>query len=129
LTNAAGGIVVGLVTKYAGSVRKGFALIFGIFISGVFQKQVSKEQWIGGLLAGVSLWMHAVHPPVVEQKKKKDNNEDTQRESVRKRKSFMWGGFLPQSMRVQLGMDSAIKGQPETQIASVLDGANARMYP
>lgn len=29
LTNSVGGIVVGLVTKYAGSVRKGFALIFG----------------------------------------------------------------------------------------------------
>jgi UDP-sugar transporter A1/2/3 len=71
VTNAAGGIVVGLVTKYAGSVRKGFALIFGIFISGVFQNKVSKEQWIGGVLAALSLWMHAVHPPVVEQEKKK----------------------------------------------------------
>jgi UDP-sugar transporter A1/2/3 len=65
LTNAAGGIVVGLVTKYAGSVQKGFALIFGIFISGVVQKKVSKEQWIGGTLAALSLWMHAVNPPVI----------------------------------------------------------------
>ena len=30
ITNSMGGIIVGLVTKYAGSVRKGFALIFGI---------------------------------------------------------------------------------------------------
>ena len=61
-TNSVGGIIVGLVTKYAGSVRKGFALIFGIFISGLLQAPdtgVSREQIVGGLLAGISLWMHA----------------------------------------------------------------------
>ena len=65
LTNSVGGIIVGLVTKYAGSVRKGFALIFGIFISGILQAQdsgVSHEQIIGGLLAGISLWMHSAYP-------------------------------------------------------------------
>lgn len=65
LTNSIGGIVVGLVTKYAGSVRKGFALIFGIFLSGLLQAPdsgVSTEQIIGGVLAGVSLWMHATNP-------------------------------------------------------------------
>ena len=36
-TNAAGGIVVGLVTKYAGAVKKGFALIFGLLLSGILQ--------------------------------------------------------------------------------------------
>lgn len=67
-TNAIGGIIVGLVTKYAGSVQKGFALIFGIFLSGLFQAflqpevGVSKEQAIGGLLAAVSLWIHSTHP-------------------------------------------------------------------
>jgi UDP-sugar transporter A1/2/3 len=34
ITNSFGGIVVGLVTKYAGSVRKGFSLIFGLLFSG-----------------------------------------------------------------------------------------------
>lgn len=65
LTNSVGGIIVGLVTKYAGSVRKGFALIFGIFISGILQAPdsgVSHEQIIGGLLAGISLWMHSAYP-------------------------------------------------------------------
>lgn len=65
LTNSIGGIIVGLVTKYAGSVRKGFALIFGIFISGLLQAPdtgVSMEQIIGGLLAGISLWMHSAYP-------------------------------------------------------------------
>ena len=80
LTNASGGIIVGLVTKYAGSVRKGFSLIFGILLSGIAQTAldsknmekeqsgsilaVSKEELIGGLLAAISLWMHATNPLV-----------------------------------------------------------------
>lgn len=65
VTNALGGILVGLVTKYAGSVRKGFALIFGLLLSGVLQSWLSKddgvspEQIVGGVLAAISLWMHA----------------------------------------------------------------------
>ena len=34
---AFGGLVVGLVTKYAGGVVKGFALIAGIIITGIAQ--------------------------------------------------------------------------------------------
>ncbi|KAL7576130.1 hypothetical protein ACA910_004792 [Epithemia clementina (nom. ined.)] len=69
LTNSFGGILVGLVTKYAGSVRKGFALIFGILLSGFVQAAlssqggVSKEQWLGGILAVISLYLHATNPP------------------------------------------------------------------
>jgi UDP-sugar transporter A1/2/3 len=71
LTNAAGGIVVGLVTKYAGSVKKGFALIFGLLLSGILQAIMSKdgdggkisiEHVVGGCLAGLSLWMHSAFP-------------------------------------------------------------------
>jgi len=73
LTNAAGGIIVGLVTKYAGAVRKGFALIFGLLLSGILQARmavtddqdkprVTKEQIIGGILAAISLWMHSSFP-------------------------------------------------------------------
>lgn len=63
-TNALGGILVGLVTKHAGAVQKGFALIVGMFLSGLLQdwlshEGVTGEQWIGGGLAGLSLWMHA----------------------------------------------------------------------
>ena len=70
ITNALGGITVGLVTKYAGAVRKGFALIVGVFLSGVLQnvvqpsKRVQPQQWVGGALAALSLWMHARFPPV-----------------------------------------------------------------
>ena len=66
LTNAAGGILVGMVIKYAGTVQKGFALIFGILISGVLQGSLSIEEMFGGLLAGISLWMHSTHPYVVK---------------------------------------------------------------
>lgn len=64
-SNAVGGIIVGLVTKYAGSVRKGFALMFGIFLSGLIQAPdsgVTNEQIIGGILAALSVWIHATNP-------------------------------------------------------------------
>ena len=66
VTNASGGILVGLVTKHAGAVRKGFALIFGMLLSGVIQNyfwseggRVTNEQIVGGVLAAFSLWMHS----------------------------------------------------------------------
>lgn len=77
-TNSAGGIVVGLVTKHAGSVRKGFALIFGILLSGVIQAvlqpdmQITNEQVVGGVLAAVSLYLHAANPPVLRKTVKQD---------------------------------------------------------
>lgn len=77
-TNSAGGIVVGLVTKHAGSVRKGFALIFGIFLSGIIQAvlqpdmEITNEQVVGGALAALSLYMHASNPPVTVKAVKTD---------------------------------------------------------
>ena len=77
ITNAMGGIIVGLVTKYAGAVKKGFALIFGLLLSGILQAfikqtemendevpspRVSIEQIVGGILAAISLWMHSSFP-------------------------------------------------------------------
>ena len=68
--HAVGGLLVGIVTKYAGSVQKGFALIFGVLLSGLFQKvwlsqePVTREQVVGGILACISLWMHSSFPPV-----------------------------------------------------------------
>jgi UDP-sugar transporter A1/2/3 len=74
-TNSVGGIIVGLVTKHAGSVRKGFALIFGILLSGLVQaglqpeQGITKEQIMGGVLAGFSLYLHATNPPSTAAKK------------------------------------------------------------
>jgi len=59
-----------LVTKYAGSVRKGFALIFGILLSGIAQTiwqpetRIRPEQIAGGILAAISLYLHATNPPM-----------------------------------------------------------------
>lgn len=76
VTNSIGGILVGLVTKHAGSVRKGFALIFGLLLSGICQAGgagIRAHQIAGGLLAATSLWMHTTHPykpaPVAEVEK------------------------------------------------------------
>lgn len=71
ITNASGAILVGLVTKYAGAVKKGFALIFGLVISGVLQAslssndedgKISLEQIVGAILAAFSLWMYNAFP-------------------------------------------------------------------
>ena len=93
-TNAAGGIVVGLVTKYAGSVRKGFALIFGILLSGLVQEFVTSsskdeegtgggsgsvrpEQIVGGVIAAVSLYLHATNPPKKESSSSSSSSSST----------------------------------------------------
>jgi solute carrier family 35 (UDP-sugar transporter), member A1/2/3 len=100
LTNSAGGILVGLVTKHAGSVQKGFALIFGILLSALLQtiitsssaasdgtsnissSSVKPEQWIGGILAGLSLYLHSSYPP------KKSNQQQQQQISTTSSRSI-----------------------------------------
>lgn len=68
-TNATGGILVGLVTKHHGVVRKGFALILGLFLSGILQscflsdEGITKEQILGGIIASISVWMHSTFLP------------------------------------------------------------------
>ena len=68
LTNAAGGVVVGMVTKHSGAVRQGFGLIFGLLLSGILQniflsdEGITSEQVLGGVLASVSVWMHSSFP-------------------------------------------------------------------
>mmetsp|Transcript_16031 Transcript_16031/g.20958 ORF Transcript_16031/g.20958 Transcript_16031/m.20958 type:complete len:416 (-) Transcript_16031:779-2026(-) len=68
-TNAAGGILVGLVTKYSGSVNKGFAVMQGMFLSGLLQnkfstedKSVTSAQWVGGFLAATAFSIYAISP-------------------------------------------------------------------
>ncbi len=69
-TNAVGGVLVGLVTQHLGAVRKGFALILGLFLSGVLQscflseEGISSEQIYGGVLASMSMWMHSKFAPI-----------------------------------------------------------------
>lgn len=71
VSNGLGGILVGLVTKYHGSVVKSFAMIFGMVISGILQQAcfarrgggVTIEQITGALLGATSLYLHAKYPP------------------------------------------------------------------
>ena len=102
-TNSAGGLLVGLVIKYAGNVQKGFVLIFGIAFTGIFQSSssyyhhqhrhdsdemmimpqqgLSKESIIGTVLAVVSLWLHTVNPYVEDQKSMNCTTTMTERTS------------------------------------------------
>jgi UDP-sugar transporter A1/2/3 len=66
---AAGGVVTALVHKYAGSVAKGFALMFGLVLSSTLQSTLSQEtlqphQVAGTLMIMLSTWLHFTHPPV-----------------------------------------------------------------
>ena len=74
--NAFGGIVVGLVTKYNGAVRKGFGVMLGIVLSliiqwlkGIWQydeegNRISLEQCLGCLFVIISLYLHSANPVV-----------------------------------------------------------------
>lgn len=83
LVKAFGGVLTALVHKHAGSVMKGFALMFGLVLSNFLQqtlfsssneetggnsnkKMSSREQnnqVIGTLLVILSSWMHFTNPP------------------------------------------------------------------
>lgn len=72
ITNACGGLIVGLVTKYAGGVVKGFALIAGIIITGLAQfifenKPLGTKSLYGILLVSISIYLHASYPPPKKQ--------------------------------------------------------------
>ena len=78
LTNAFGGIIVGLVTKYAGGVRKGFALIAGMVLTGFVQwsiegKELQINSWIAVGLVSLSIYLHSAYPtkPVLPPKSDK----------------------------------------------------------
>ena len=72
-----GGLIVGMVTKYAGGVVKGFAMIAGIVVTGVVQwmlynKPLSLKDFIAVLLVSFSIYLHSKYPvnkakPVVSQ--------------------------------------------------------------
>jgi len=63
LTSALGGFLVGLVTKYAGSVMKGFAVILGITLTMILQavverKSLEKEVYIAFVMASFAIYIH-----------------------------------------------------------------------
>jgi len=81
LSSALGGIIIGLVTQHAGSVTKGFALIFGLFFTGLAQWAVDGQglqvsDWVALGLVSVSIYIHTSYPlppPLkIEEKKKNE---------------------------------------------------------
>ena len=69
IVKAAGGVITALVHKYAGSVAKGFALMFGLVLSGTIQMSLAQEslqphQVVGTLMIMLATWMHFTHPPL-----------------------------------------------------------------
>ena len=78
VTNAVGGIFVGQVIKYAGGVRKSFAVILGIITTGI-----AEWCWIGIPLSPkigicvpivvVAMYTYATNPPPKQLTKAKDN--------------------------------------------------------
>jgi hypothetical protein len=80
---------VGMVTKYAGGVVKGFALIAGIIVTGVVQwildgKPLKSLDYIAIVLVSVATFLHSQYPPKSKlstnsttETKTKSNKSDT----------------------------------------------------
>jgi UDP-sugar transporter A1/2/3 len=67
-TQGLGGIVVGLITKVSGSVRKGFAVICGLILSSFLQwlievKPMPLTVILAVPLVAFSIYLHAAYPP------------------------------------------------------------------
>ena len=63
LSQALGGIIVGLVTKRLGGISKGFAIVGGLSITGVLQSVLERqvlqlELYVALLLVVLSTWLH-----------------------------------------------------------------------
>merc|ERR1719155_112194 len=68
LTQGLGGIVVGLITKVAGGVKKGFAVICGLIFTCmwkcfVYGEPLSLQVCLAVPLVGGSIFLHANYPP------------------------------------------------------------------
>lgn len=66
LSQALGGIIVGLVTKRLGGISKGFAVVAGLAITGVLQSVLERqvlnlELYVALLLVVASTWLHGRH--------------------------------------------------------------------
>ena len=65
---ASTGVITALVHKYAGSVSKGFALMFGLVLSNMIQSTMEQEslqsyQVLGTSMIMLSTWLHFTNPP------------------------------------------------------------------
>lgn len=75
---ALGGIIVGLVTKYAGGVSKGYALIAGLIVTGLAQfvlegESLKKAHFIAMVLVSISIYLNSKYPYRASMVKEKSN--------------------------------------------------------
>eukprot|EP00475_Leptophrys_vorax_P017679 TRINITY_DN24289_c0_g1_i1.p3 TRINITY_DN24289_c0_g1~~TRINITY_DN24289_c0_g1_i1.p3 ORF type:complete len:122 (+),score=26.69 TRINITY_DN24289_c0_g1_i1:642-1007(+) len=69
LTQAAGGLIVGFVAKYAGSEMKGFALIVGIILTATLQsfmlpdRPLQPVHYVSVALVITGMYLHSQFPP------------------------------------------------------------------
>jgi UDP-sugar transporter A1/2/3 len=68
VVKATGGVITALVHKYAGSVSKGFALMFGLVLSNMIQLTMQQDllqpyQVVGTIMIMLSTWLHFTNPP------------------------------------------------------------------
>ena len=67
LSQALGGIAVGLITKRMGGISKGFAVVGGLTVTGLLQslqegRVLSAELWLAWALVVASTWLHGRYP-------------------------------------------------------------------
>lgn len=67
---ASSGVITALVHKYAGSVSKCFALMFGLVLSNMIQLTTKQEslqpyQVLGTIMIMLSTWLHFTNPPII----------------------------------------------------------------
>eukprot|EP00039_Didymoeca_costata_P014246 m.228262 g.228262 ORF g.228262 m.228262 type:complete len:311 (+) comp15976_c1_seq25:295-1227(+) len=75
-TSGIGGVLVGFVMKYAGGVRRGFAIVMGIMLTAVLQyflygAELDRNLMIGFPLVAISTIVHIMYPVSVPDAKKK----------------------------------------------------------
>jgi len=78
VSNAAGGIIVGLVTKYAGGIRKGFSLIGGVLFTCFLQyfledSALKWNVWLSIPLVIMGIYIHTKNPLPQKPTKEKKN--------------------------------------------------------
>eukprot|EP01084_Bolivina_argentea_P298946 515266_1 len=76
VTQALGGILVGQVTKYAGAVKKGLALVGGVMLTALTQVAfedvpLTNSHIIAGVLVMLGIWIHGNFPHKLQKSIKK----------------------------------------------------------
>jgi len=100
-TNSIGGLLVGLVVKYAGSINKGYACMMGLVLSGlvkslIFQLPFSWQSTAAVPLVAFAMWVNLTYPYRRKAKKDSPNNSENPSESTPRK-----GSAVPRKSTLQ----------------------------